>query len=176
MKISADPYSDARAHEVFSGLDADDLREAELYLAQPVNRMGLFALWRSGQGSALRIGSYVLSARDRTGVRAVAVLSCSMNGIAGVGEAAFLARDHGRNRRAMVAAARFIRDGIEAFAAENHLNRIEARCWADHPTAGRFLKAIGFKHECDMRGFGPAGGETFCLFAWVAPGVAAKEG
>lgn len=175
MKIIADPYTDPRALEVFTGLDADDLAETSQYLGQPMDRMGLFALWRAGEGSALRLGSFVLSARDQSGIRPVAVLSVSMSGIAGVGEAALVARDHGENRRALVAIARHVREALPDFARDHNLRRIEARSWAGHPTASRFLEAIGFKCECDMQGFGPDGTATFRLFAWVAPGLTAKE-
>jgi len=62
-----------------------------------------------------------------------------------------------------------IRQRIPAFAVKTGINRIEARCWAGHPTASRLLAAMGFAHEADMRGFGRDGTQTFRQFAWTKP-------
>lgn len=168
MPVTSDPFSDLAAFQVFKMLDPMDHMEAELARGCDLTHLALFADWRAAE--PVRVLSLVLSERRGSDKRPFAVLGLNRTSHAGVVEAAFLSRDHRVNRRAIAEAALLIRDGIKAFADQLGLHRIEARCWADHASASRFLVSLGFRHECDMPGYGVDGAVTFRLFAWVAPG------
>lgn len=172
MPISSDPFSDHAAFQVFKALDPMDHMEAELARGADITHLGLFAEWRSTE--QLRLLSLVMSEHGGSGARPFGVLGIYRTAAAGVVEAAFLARDHRVHRRALAEAGLLFRDGVESFAARLNVHRIEARCWAEHRTASRFLASIGFRHECDMPGYGADGGVTFRLFAWVAPGLSTE--
>lgn len=157
------PYDDLAAHAVLRALDPQDQLEVELVRGAPVSGLALFADWRSITASAA-IG---LVAFWRS--QPFAVIALAPTGQAGVAQGALLARDHGRHRRALGELALAIRGGLPGAAAAHGIRRIEARCWAGHPTAARLLAAVGFAHDCDMAGFGLTGGVIFRQFAWTAP-------
>jgi hypothetical protein len=73
--------------------------------------------------------------------------------------------------RILEVGADFIRAEMPAFCARAGIHRIEARCWAGHPTAASLLAALGFTHEADMPGFGPGGAATYRQFAWISPAI-----
>jgi RimJ/RimL family protein N-acetyltransferase len=80
-----------------------------------------------------------------------------------------LACNHVKYRRALISAAIRIKREMPAFCAEAGIHRVEARCWHGHPTAAKFLKAVGFDFETNMRGFGGQGTASFDQFAWTNP-------
>lgn len=162
--ITAAPYDDLGAMSVFRQLDPSDLLEAQLVRGRSAGHLSLFADWHS------QVPNHVLSLvlRSRTGTP-FGVLALGNTGQAGVAVAAMLARSHRRYRREIVWAARLVRTEMPRFCGDLGIHRIEARSWADHPTAGRFLTACGFAHEADMPGFGADGAVTFRQFAWINP-------
>lgn len=164
--ITAQPWDDHAAMAVLSALDPHDLIEAQLSRGAAASHLAIFADWRAMQAGALL--SLVL--RDEGRARQpFAVLALGHSGQAGVASAALLARSHKRHRAALVQVARRIGCELPPFCARFGLHRVEARCWAGHPTASRFLTACGFAHETDMNGFGASGAATFRQFAWIAP-------
>ena len=165
MTISVDPYDDHGAMAVLSQLDPVDRVEAAILRGSMPSHLQLFAEWRALQASW--VFGHVLRTRALTGLP-FAVLAVGNTGQAGVAQAAFLARDHVRFRREIVAAAVLARDAIGPTCAQLGIRRIEARCWAGHPTAANFLAAIGFQAEADMAGFGGDGRQIVRQFAYVA--------
>lgn len=168
--IHSRPYSDAAARAVLTRLDHADHFEAELVRGVATDGHALWADWRAVQGA--RLESVVFFTGTHAGAAPFAVGCLTHTGQAGVAAGAFLARDHQRYRRQIGEAAVLIRRGLEAFARDTGLRRIEARCWDGHPTAPDFLSLLGFDLDADMRGFGPRGDATFLQYAWVAPWVA----
>ncbi|MBW4972088.1 hypothetical protein KZZ08_00565 [Roseovarius mucosus] len=162
--IELAPYSNAAAMQVARHLDAYDLLEAQILRAQPIDHLDIFADWRSVQPGAVL--SLVLCDASAGGMP-FGLLGLVNTGQAGVANAALIARDHGVWRRPLAVAGLQIRRQMPAFCAEWGIHRIEARCWAEHPTAARFLRACGFTHDCDLPGYGPGGGHTFQQFAWT---------
>ena len=163
--IRVHPFEDLAAMAVFSRLDVHDHIEAELVRGAPSTALGLFADWRTAQAQ----GPLSLIATTGPAGRPFAVLALVNSGQAGVAEGALLAADHSRYRMAMARLAVAIRQRLPAFCTETGIRRIEARCWAGHPTASRLLSGIGFRHETDLPGFGRDGVQTFRQFAWVWP-------
>jgi hypothetical protein len=165
--ISVREFDDLAALSVFQFLDVDDRREAELTRGQGGPLIGLWADWRAMRSAhVLSIVAHVSKAPSST---AFAVLALGNTGQAGVAQAALIARDHTKFRRPLAELALTIRDEMPRFCLERGIHRIEARAWADHPRASRFLDAVGFTHEADMPGFGADGAVTFRQFAWLSP-------
>jgi hypothetical protein len=165
--IEARPYEDLAAMSVLQWLDPNDWIEAELTRGAPTTALALFADWRSMQ--PIRLASYVAVTAPNRGSTSFALFALANTGQAGVAQAALLARDHARYRRPLAELALTIRNALPEFCADRGIHRIEARAWVDHPTASRFLTALGFVAECDMPGFGRTGQVTFRQFAWLAP-------
>lgn len=163
--IRVRPFDDLSAMAVFHQLDVNDHIEAELVRGATYSALGLFAEWRMAQAQ----GPLSLIACTGPAERPFALFALGNTGQAGVAEGALLAARHDRNRMALARLALAIRDKMPAFATETGIHRIEARCWAGHPSASRLLAAMGFEHETDMPGFGPAGAHTFRQFAWTRP-------
>lgn len=164
--IELRPYDDLAANAVLSFLDPSDHLEAEITRGEATTGLALFADWRAMNGA--RLLSLVLCTGRKGATRPFAVLGLSHSGAAGVAHAAMLARSHARNRIALARAAVMIRAGLPVFCAEEGIRRIEARCWADHPTAPAFLDGCGFTCECVLPSYGREGTETFLQFAWTA--------
>lgn len=165
MPIAAHPYDDHGAMAVLSRLDPNDLIEAQLIRGAQASHLELFADWRAMQGA--RLLSLVL--HDVRRGCPFAVLGLAHTGQSGVAQAAMLSRDHKLYRRPLIEAALQIRNRMPQFCQDNGIHRIEARSWAMHPTAGRFLSACGFRHEIEMAGFGRDGRVPFNQFAWIKP-------
>lgn len=161
--IRVHPFEDLAAMAVFSRLDVHDHIEAELVRGVPYTALGLFAEWRMAQAQ----GPVSLVATSGANGRPFAVFALVNSGHAGVAEGALLAADHMRHRMAMARLAVAIRQRLPAFCLETGIHRIEARCWAGHPTASRLLSGIGFRHESDLPGYGREGNQTFRQFAWT---------
>ncbi len=164
--IDARPYDDVAAMTVLRDLDGNDRIEAQLVRGVAASHLAIFADWHAMQRGALL--SLVIFAGDHPGAAPFAVLALGHTGQAGVAQAAFLARNHERWRGCIGRAGVHIRRQMPFLCADWGVHRIEARAWSAHPTAGRFLRALGFRAECDMAGFGATGGETFTQYAWVA--------
>lgn len=165
--IRVRPFEDLAAMAVFRQLDLNDHIEAELVRGVSYTALGLFAEWRMAQAQ----GPLSLVACTGPAERPFAVFCLGHTGQAGVAQGALLAAHHDRHRMALARLALAIRDKMPAFCAQIDppIHRIEARCWAGHPTAARILAAMGFAHEADMPGFGPGGTHTFRQFAWTRP-------
>ncbi|QPM89147.1 hypothetical protein [Pseudooceanicola algae] len=160
--IHALPFDNQGAMAVFRWLDANDRREAEIVRGAPQDHIDLFCDWRAVQSVAAL--SFVLRTERRT---PFAVLAVVPTGQAGVAQAAMLARSHEGYRHSMARTAVMIRRGLPAWAQSVGFNRLEARCWAGHPTAARFLRGCGFHQETAVPGYGADGTETFLQFAWT---------
>lgn len=165
--IQTRPYNDHQAMFVLRQLDPSDLIEAQLVRGQAVDHLSLFADWRAVQAS--RVVSLIVTLDSAHGGVPFAVLALAHTGQSGVAQAAFLSRDHQKFRRALAYAGLTIRRQMPVFCHDNGIHRVEARCWAGHPTAPGFLTNIGYKAETTMRGFGPHGRAEFIQFAWVSP-------
>jgi hypothetical protein len=165
--IQVRAYDPAGALAVMQRLDPADLAEARLTRGQAATGAELFADWHAMQGA--RVASWMLLTSPARGAVPFALVAVANTGQAGVAQAAFLARDHRRFRRELVMAAGLIAHDMPAWCTDAGIWRIEARAWAGHPSAARFLAAIGFDLEAHMPGFGPNGAETFLQFAWVNP-------
>lgn len=161
--ITVRPYSAEPAFRVFQHLDDWDFAEAEAMQGAGADRLTLFAEWHALQGAFF--ASWVFSS-NRAGLP-FAVCGAAHAGMGGVASAAFLARSHDVYRREIAAAALWLREAMGGVAAMHGIRRIEARSLAAHPTAGRFLTHLGFRHEARMPGFGPAGDQDFNLYAWT---------
>lgn len=166
MPIDARPYTHDAAIAVLTRLDAADHHEAALVRGRWVDGYQIWGDWHAGQGACL--DSRVFYTSPHPGALAFAVGCLVHTGQAGVAQAAFLARNHRTFRRPIAAAGAAIRRALPQFARDTGLRRIEARCWAGHPTAPRFLALLGFEIEADMPGFGATGHVRFLQFAWVA--------
>lgn len=163
------PFEDLAAAAVLRQLDPHDQIEAELVRGAAIPGLALYADWRA------MLGAHVISQVAEWHAVPFAVFALANTGQRGVAQAALLARDHARHRRALAALGAMIRRHLPTEAEARGIHRIEARCWADHPTAARFLAAIGFTHECDMPGFGLTGRVTFRQFAWTCPTPSQSE-
>lgn len=157
------PYEDLAAKAVIDRLDPADHMECELVRGAASTSLAIWADWRTIQ--AFRIASFVAV----TGETPFAIFGLSQTGQAGVAGAALLARDHHAFRIPLARLAARIRAELPDYIAGRGVNRIEARSWADHPTASRLLFGLGFTAECDMHGFGLTGGVTFRQWAWLSP-------
>jgi len=163
MLVALKPYRADLAAHVLMHLDPYDQREAELVRGRPAQGLELFSDWHAG--NAFRAASFV--ACWGVSARPFAVLGLSNTGVAGVGQAALLACDHAKHRRALAMLAITLRAEFPAWCVEHQVQRVECRSWAQHPTAASLLDAIGFHHEAEMPGFGAAGRTTFHQFSWT---------
>jgi hypothetical protein len=165
--IDPRPYSDDAALAVLNRLDPSDHLEAEIVRGTAASGYAIWADWRASQG--IRVDSRVFFTGPERGAVPFAVGCLTHTGQAGVAGAAFLARDHRAFRRPIAVAAQMIRQHLPGLCAEMGVHRIEARCWAGHPTAPQFLALMGFARDAAMPGFGWDGAQTFLQFSWVAP-------
>lgn len=165
MHIQLRPYEDLAALAVFERLDHSDHREAEVTRGAAATPVSLWADWRAMQPAAL------ISLIAHVGDAPFAVFALGHTGQGGVGQAALLARDHRRFRPQLRRLAALIRTHLPREAQARGVHRIEARCWAGHPTAPALLSLLGFAHECRMPGFG-LGHHDFHQFAWTLSAVA----
>ena len=167
--IQAQAYDPVLALDIFRRLDPNDWTEANAVrgYARAASHLDLFAEWHG------QVPHHVLSLilRETRHGQAFAVLALGNTGQSGVAQAALLARSHKTFRRALVSTARLIRSEMPKLCEEQGIFRIEARSWAGHPTANRFLAACGFQLEATMPGFGRGGCFVFNQFAWVSPGT-----
>lgn len=161
--IQTRPYDSQSAYAVLSRLDLSDHIEAELVRGEPAQGLDLFADWRSMRGAW--IGSHVFCTAPALGAEAFAVGAIVNTGQAGVAQAALLARDHRIFRRPLAELGLQLSWRLPAWCAGRGIHRVEARCWAQHPTAPRFLSMIGFQHEADLPGFGADGRAVFSQFS-----------
>jgi hypothetical protein len=157
--IRVRPYDDLAAHAVLSRLDLHDQIEAELVRGGGAGGLALFADWRAMRGAW--VAGHVFLTRTGTPFAVGALVN---TGQAGVAQAALLARDHALFRRPLAQLALRLSIELPAFCAAHGIHRVEARCWANHPTASRFLTAIGFDREADLSGFGGDGQAVFRQF------------
>ena len=162
--IHVRPYDSQSAYAVLARLDLSDHIEAELIRGAPVVGLDLFADWRSMRGAW--VAGHVFCTRWQHPFAVGAIVN---TGQAGVAQAALLARDHAAFRRPLAVLARRLARALPELCAARGIHRIEARCWAQHPTAPRFLSHIGFRHEADMPGFGADGRAVFSQFALTVP-------
>ena len=161
MTVTVRPFDDMLALPIFRQLDASDQIEADLIRGTSANGISLWADWRGGE--PYRLLSFVAL----SGGTPFAVFSLSHTGQAGIAAGALLARDHRRFRGPLARLGAMIRRRMPAEAAARGIHRVEARCWADHPTAATLLASLGFAHECDMPGFGQTGRVIYRQFAFV---------
>lgn len=165
--IETRSYDDHAAFQVFSSLDANDLIEAQLVRGSNATHLALFADWRAIQAGG--VVSVIFRTSAARGSKPFGVLALVNIGQPGIAQAAFLARDHVKFKYEIAQVALRIRHNMPEFCVNNGINRVEARCWARHPSAARFLRSTGFQFEADLPGFGVTGTETFQQFAWISP-------
>jgi hypothetical protein len=160
--IQVRPYDDRSAMAVLQVLDIADAMEVNLVRGQVTDPLALFADWRTLQTQFL--ASFIAQTRGGT---PFAVFGLSPTGQAGVACAALLARDHARYRRPLAELALQVRALLPQYCRDTGLRRIEARTWAQHPTASGLLTGLGFCYEMSMRGFGPSGATVFDQYAYL---------
>lgn len=156
------PFEDLAAKAVIDRLDPADHLECELVRGSAATGLAIWADWRAMEG--YRLASFVALA----GTVPFAVFGLSNTGQAGVAQAALLARDHLAFRLPLARLAVMIRHALPDYAARGGIHRIEARSWAEHPRAPWLLRGLGFRQECEMRGFGLTGAISFRQWAWLA--------
>lgn len=156
-------FDNVAALAVFRDLDPQDRLEAMMARGGSCDHLELWHEWKAGQAWCAL--SLVLTSAGGTPFAVLAV--ARVPGVAGLAQAALLARRHDRWRREIAQAAVLIRRDLSRWAGEAGLHRIEARCWAGHPSAAGFLSRCGFTHEGALPGFGPDGGAVFHQFAWT---------
>ncbi|SFI60522.1 hypothetical protein [Albimonas pacifica] len=161
--LSLTPLQPRAALEILGDLDACDRREAALALGGACDAEDLLRgfLHRQQQGAHVFVA---WSHRPEGGAAPLAVLGVDELLARGVGSAALLARPHRRWAGPLRALAYALRQDLPLWARATGFHRLEARSWAEHPTAGRLLRGIGFRHELRMRGFAGAAGD-FDLYA-----------
>lgn len=164
--IRISDYDDLAAMAIMRDIDPWDRLEAEAVRGEVVTHLSLFGDWRAAR--AVHAISLVIRAQPSD--TPIALLALANTGQLGVASAALVARNHRRYRRQLAALARVIRRDMPRIAQEAGIFRIEARTWASHPRASKFLHLVGFTHECTMPGFGRGGSETFIQFAWTREG------
>ncbi|WP_284262481.1 hypothetical protein [Roseicyclus amphidinii] len=157
------PYQPDLAAAVFRDLDPWDRLEAEAVRGAPQHYLGLFGDWHAV--ARQHLATVVLARRGPLGLRPFAVAGLANTGTAGLAEVAFLASDHRKHRWSIGRAAVQFRPLFLEACQNGGISRVEARCWADHPTAPAFLAHFGFSHQCDLPGTGRGGAYTFRLFA-----------
>ncbi|AUC52302.1 hypothetical protein CDO87_03455 [Sagittula sp. P11] len=157
------PFENAAALAVFRDLDPEDRCEAMLMRGGSCDHLDLWADWRQAQPYCPL--SLVLTSAAGTPFAVLAV--ARVPGCVGLAQAALLARSHKRWRRQLAQAAVLIRSALGGWADEQAITRIEARSWAGHPTASRFLTGCGFLQEATLSGFGPDGRAVFHQFSWT---------
>lgn len=160
------PYDDQLASFVLQNLDGNDLLETAVVRGIAPTGLALFADWRSMNPH--RVVSLVAIGGELS--QPFAVFGLSNTGAYGVAEAAFLARDHEKNARDIMALAREIKKQIAQFSLDLGIRRIEARCSEQHPTASRFLRFIGFQSEAVLAGFGANGDQNLIQFSYTQRG------
>ena len=167
--IEPAPFTANGAWTVFQDLDPDDYAEAIMIRGGgPVTPLDLFTDWSLAQRAGFL--SHVIYTRAKLkGGRPFAVLCVGHTGQAGVAQAALLARRHDRYTRQLGEAAVQIRRNMPSLCKAYGIYRIEARSWAEHPTAARFLERCGFVLETTMEGFGDGGRDRVQQFAYVSP-------
>jgi hypothetical protein len=158
---------------VLSRLDLHDQIEAELIRGRAATGLELFADWWAMRGAW--VGSHVFATAPSRGAAPFAVGALVNTGQAGVAQAALLARDHARFRRPLAELALRLAVELPEFCQARGIHRVEARCWAAHPSAPRFLTMIGFAREVDMPGFGADGSQLFSQFALYVPPLPPAE-
>lgn len=164
MAIDLCPYNPTLALHVLQRLDPFDQIESDLVRAWPAGPEELFAEWHGSQ--QYKAASFV--ATDN-GVP-FAVLGLGSTGIAGVAHAALLAKRHDAWGVSIAKLGVTLRRGFPSFCEDRGIYRVECRCWAQHPTAARFLSACGFTLETVLPGFG-LGQHSFLQFAWTQPEI-----
>lgn len=162
--IEIGAYADTPAMEVFRNLDPSDWAEAQLVRGVTTDHLTLWCDWRAAQAGAVLS---MLMRSTRLGGRPFAVMALAHTGVAGVAQAAMLARSHARYAPELAAVARRVRRKMPGFCRDAGINRVEARCWADHPSAAQFLRICGFSLEATLAGFGGASPVHFHQFAWT---------
>ncbi len=164
--IRISDYDDMAAMAIMRDLDPWDRLEAEAVRGEVVTHLSLFGDWRAVR--PMHVISLIIRAAPSD--EPVALLALANTGQLGVASAALVARNHRRYRRQLAALARVIRKDMPRIARDAGIFRIEARAWASHPRASKFLHLVGFTHEATMPGFGQGGAETFIQFAWTREG------
>ncbi len=164
--IRISDYEDLAAMAVMRDIDPFDRLEAEAVRGEVVSHLSLFGDWRAARGWH----AVSLIVRAQPSDDPIALLALANTGQHGVASAALVARNHRRYRRQLAALARKIRLEMPKIARDAGIFRIEARAWASHPRASKFLHLVGFTHECTMSGFGRGGTEQFRQYAWIQEG------
>lgn len=137
---------------VLSRLDLHDQIEAELIRGRAATGLELFADWWAMRGAW--VGSHVFATAPSRGAAPFAVGALVNTG----------------QRAALRLAVE-----LPEFCQARGIHRVEARCWAAHPSAPRFLTMIGFAREVDMPGFGADGSQLFSQFALYVPPLPPAE-
>jgi len=165
--IALHPYNDHAAAAIFAQLDPFDQIEANVIQGEIVSHLAMFAQWRAMRPTWIAGHILATDGAPNLADQAFAVMALGNTGQCGVAQGAFLSRNHTKFKKPLVAAARAMAINIPLLCEQHGIHRIEARCYAGHPTASTFLQLIGFQHETDMPGFGSDGSATFRQFSFV---------
>lgn len=165
--IRLEPYNDQSAWAVLSQLDMNDLFEAHVECGAPVHPLELFSHWRNLVQAS--VATFVCVKASAAGSVPFAVVALARTGAFGEARAALLARDHKRFRPEIARAVRQFRRVLPDICRANEIHRVEARCWADHPTAPDLLVHLRFGFEAELAGFGRSGVVPYLQFARLFP-------
>lgn len=113
-------------------------------------------------------GGLAMTASDQKTGEVFAMFGMTRPFAGGVVQGGFLARDHAEWRRPIARLASILRDEIPLHARERGVQRIEARSWADHPTAPQLLRHLRFEHEAELPAYG-IGGVAFRQWRLITP-------
>jgi hypothetical protein len=105
--------------------------------------------------------------RPEGGAEPFAILGIAEALASCTGSAALIARDHVAFARPLRRLCAGLRADLPTVMAATGFRRVEARCWSGHPTAPHLLRAIGFKFETELHGFGLS--ETHWLQFAIVP-------
>ncbi|MEO0681136.1 MAG: hypothetical protein AAF192_12055 [Pseudomonadota bacterium] len=152
---------------VLADLDPADRREADmegLPAADPEALAQGFCAATAGGGMVW----VVWHAPDGRGADPFAI--CAMGPAQGprCAHVGFVSRPRSQFRRPLGCLGVWLRRSLPAAARTRGARRLEARCWAEHPTGPGWLQALGFAREGVLRGYG-LGGADFELHALTVP-------
>lgn len=161
------PLTPETALRVFANLDLQDRMEAELMAgrfnpwdAVAARHAGLSVFFEAHCASVLRPSGKSVP---------FAIICLAPTGYPGCAMAEFLSCNHTHFARELIQLVIMTRDLMPEIADKHNLNRIEFRCWADHPSAGRLGRALGFRKEADLAGYGGALPVAVEQWAWTRP-------
>lgn len=164
-RISLTPLEAGPALRVLAAIDAADAMERDLEGHAERPDAEIVADWlamRAAGGAAMVSWDHAPAG----GAQPFAVLGAGLRRAGGVCDVGLIARDHRAFRLPLGRLAVLLRETLPIWAESRQVQRLEARCWAEHPRAPSLLRAIGFSLDCDLPAYG-VGRSRFLQFAML---------